>query len=78
MIASTQPHDDDTASVLVRASVESSSHDASSSTSDLDAEARRLLTLVQGISVQAVFDTVEWSPENQRAFLSANIAGPKL
>lgn len=31
--------------------------------------ARRLLTIVQGISIQAIVDTTEWSPARQRAFL---------
>ncbi|HEY8384719.1 MAG TPA: TetR/AcrR family transcriptional regulator [Porticoccaceae bacterium] len=31
--------------------------------------ARRLLTIVQGIAIQAIVDNEEWSPPRQRAFL---------
>lgn len=35
--------------------------------------ARQLLTTVQGIAVQAVFDTVDWSPARQRNYLKAEL-----
>ena len=40
---------------------------------DVEAEARRLLTLVQGIAVQAVFDEKDWSPQIQRQFVRLNL-----
>jgi AcrR family transcriptional regulator len=41
---------------------------------DPSGEARRLLTLVQGVAVQAIFDPVDWSPQRQRAFLSDTLS----
>jgi TetR/AcrR family transcriptional repressor of bet genes len=46
---------------------------AAAGATDMDAEARRLLTLVQGIAVQAVFDEKDWSPEIQRQFVRLNL-----
>jgi AcrR family transcriptional regulator len=37
---------------------------------DIPALARRLLTLIQGVAIQAIVDTVEWSPARQREFLT--------
>ncbi|MCK9564403.1 MAG: TetR family transcriptional regulator [Bacteroidales bacterium] len=40
---------------------------------EIPALARRLLTIVQGIAIQAIVDTVEWSPARQREFLTAEL-----
>lgn len=40
------------------------------SEADVDATSRRLLVFIVGLAVQAVFDTVGWSPQAQRAFLN--------
>lgn len=40
---------------------------------DIPALARRLLTIVQGIAIQAIVDTVEWSPARQREFLTGEL-----
>lgn len=37
---------------------------------DIAALARRLLTLIQGVAIQAIVDTVEWSAARQREFLT--------
>ena len=37
---------------------------------DVEATSRRLLVFIVGLAVQAVFDTVGWSPQAQRAFLN--------
>ena len=40
---------------------------------DVDATSRRLLVFIVGLAVQAVFDTVGWSPQAQRAFLKSEL-----
>lgn len=39
-------------------------------TTDIPALARRLLTIVQGIALQAIIDSDEWSPVRQKQFLA--------
>ena len=40
---------------------------------DVEATSRRLLVFIVGLAVQAVFDTLGWSPQAQRAFLAAEL-----
>jgi len=40
---------------------------------DIPTMARRLLTIVQGIALQAIVDTAEWSPARQREFVTAEL-----
>ena len=43
------------------------------SEADVEATSRRLLVFIVGLAVQAVFDTLGWSPQAQRAFLAAEL-----